>query len=316
MTTFTCLPCNYTAKTKTNLNIHMKTLKHEKNCLTCKPLETNTHLLEETNSLKQKIKELEVKLECKIEENTYLKSLISTLMNKPMEQPKMIEVQKVEEPKIIEKVVEVPKVVEESVPLKQPMEVEKVVLEPKKKKKVLMKDFLKEKCEDSWTLCDLIYNAGEAITVDFLKEQYKNRTDDYPWFVARTYFEFLNYVMDEWNLSKYKRPFHISDINRQILFVNTNGTWDDCGEKQIAEFLNRHLIRDLNKLFVEKIEEYEEYLSREEYRYCKRFLIMFDPSKSKDSETLENCALNESFTMENCYMNFFEKFYLPEEERS
>lgn len=339
MTTFTCLPCNYTAKTKTNLNIHMKSLKHEKNCLTCKPLETNTpiletntlpletnthlletntHLLEEINSLKQKVKELEVKLECKKEENEYLKSLIDKLMNKPMEQPKIIE-KVVEQPKIIEiQNVEVPKIIEESVPLKQPMEVEKVVLEPKKKKKVLMKDFLKEHCEEAMTINELVYSAEDSFTIDFLKEQYKNRDEDYPWFVARTYFQYLDYVMDRWNINKYKRPFHLSDINRQILFVNTNKGWNDLGEKEIGNFLNSSdgFVRDLNRMFLEKLEEYEEHLTKEEYRYNKRLFVMFDPSKASTGENFENCPLAEGFSVEGCYMSFFNQFHLPEEERN
>lgn len=322
---FICETCNFKSETKQNYTRHCQTKKHLTLCGECveSVVVTENITLEKMN-YELRIRELEISLKYEKEKNELLLSLLNKQPTVVIEQPKPVEQPTpivIEQPKPVEQPIEQPKPFVEEMKeikiVKKEKKIEEQIEEVKPKKRVLMKDFLKDKCEDAWCFEELMCNANESITLDFLKSVYNNGKHEDPYFKPSNYFEFLSYVMSSWNLDKYTRPFHVSDINRQVLFVNNHGKWDDIGEKQLAFFTEKMIPRQLNKMFIEKIEELEENMTKEEYNYVKRYFVMFNPLNrfNKESYTLDNCPIHENFTLENCYMPFFEKFYLPESDR-
>lgn len=326
---FICETCNFKSDNKQNYTRHCQSKKHLTLCGDCDKQVTNVsfELQEVKHQYELRIRELETSvkyLEISLKEkdtiikekNEMLMSLLSkqptiTLeQSKQVEQPKPVEVKQPEP--FVEEMKEI-KVVKKEKKIEKVEEVE----QPKPKKKIVMKDFLKEKCEDAWCFEELMCNANETITLDFLKNTYEQLKNEEAYFKPSNYFKFLSYVMKEWNLNKYTRPFHISDINRQILYVNNKGKWDDLGEKNIGLFVENNIPRQLNQMFVEKIEELQENLSQEEYQFVKKYFIMFNPYNkfNKEGHTFDNCPIHEHFSLENCFMNFFEMYHLPENDR-
>lgn len=313
---FICETCDFKTDLKTNLTRHFQTKKHLKLCGECvEPVVTENITLEKMN-YELRIRELEISLKYEREKNELLLSLLNKQPTITLEQPKPVVI---EQPKPVE-VKQPEPIVEEVKEIKIVKKEKKIeeVEQPKPKKKVVMKDFLKEKCEDAMCFEELMFSAEEAITLDFLKMVYQNGKKDDPCFMPSNYYDFISYVMAEWNVNKYTRPFHVSDINRQILYVNHQGKWDDLGEKQIGCFVEKNIPRQLNKMFVQKIEELEENLSKEEYNFVKRYFTMFNPTNRFNTEgyTFDNCPIHELFEVEGSYMAFFEKFYLPESDRN
>ena len=289
---FKCDLCKYENCLKTNFERHLQSKKHK------------------INSVGEKMAgNLNEPLNGEVSKNDLLKSIVMKLLDNADEKAETKAEAKVET----------------NVP--QPP------MEEVRKKKVTMKQFLDSKCEDAWTIEALLYNAKDCITLDFLRYTYNSRDKDddkYNQFSVYTYFNFLHYVMSEWKINKYNRPFHISDLSRQILHVHSRGIWYDLGEKQIYHFLNNTnnlfdttwgIPRELNEMFFEKIEEFKDDLDYDEYRFLRRHFIMYNPyCKYKfegcdDRYDFEDCPLKESFAHEGCYMTFFNHFYLPEIER-
>ena len=179
MKKYICVTCDYTAKTKTNLNIHNKSKKHLDKCecevnsqtlevntpintlinlpinssinnyeeinkkLTEKNadlLEINSRLIEEINNLKNELKIKDVIISCEKEKNELILKLLSQPIQKVYEP-----IQPIEEPKNkckFELLTQEPK--EE--PKQEPKQ-EKEPDSPKGKKFKCLKDFIEKKCK-------------------------------------------------------------------------------------------------------------------------------------------------------------------------
>ena len=299
MKKYICVTCDYTAKTKTNLNIHNKSKKHLDKCecevnsqilevntpintlinlpinssinnyeeinkkLTEKNadlLEINSRLIEEINNLKNELKIKDVIICCEREKNELILKLLSQPIQKVYEP-----IQPIEEPKNKCKfellTSQDPKQESKEEPKQEPKQ-EKEPDSPKGKKFKCLKDFIEKKCkitDNTWK--GFMTKIKEKVSPNDINLLCSGRVNKIDYM-----FKTITEVFESYD--KYEKPFYNNDKYHKNMYCEKDGKFnkEDIGETVGAIYT--HLFRIImSKAYeMKKIYKYEEMYSDDEIK--------------------------------------------------
>ena len=273
MKKYICVTCDYTAKTKTNLNIHNKSKKHLDKCecevnsqilevntpintlinlpinssinnyeeinkkLTEKNadlLEINSRLIEEINNLKNELKIKDVIISCEKEKNELILKLLSQPIQKVYEP-----IQPIEEPKNkckFELLTQEPKEEPKEEPKQEPKQ-EKEPDSPKGKKFKCLKDFIEKKCkitDNTWK--GFMTKIKEKISPNDINLLCSGRVKKIDYM-----FKTITEVFDSYD--KYEKPFYNDDKYHKNMYCEKDGKFNKEDISETVGAIYNYLFR-------------------------------------------------------------------------
>ena len=296
MKKYICVTCDYTAKTKTNLNIHNKSKKHLDKCecevnsqtlevntpintlinlpinssinnyeeinkkLTEKNadlLEINSRLIEEINNLKNELKIKDVIICCEKEKNELILKLLSQPIQKVYEP-----IQPIEEPKNkckFELLTQEPKQEPKEEPKQEPKQ-EKEPDSPKGKKFKCLKDFIEKKCkitDNTWK--GFMTKIKEKISTNDINLLCSGRVKKIDYM-----FKTITEVFDSYD--KYEKPFYNDDKYHKNMYCEKDGKFNKEDISETVGAIYNYLFRMImEKAYdMKKILKYNEMYSDEQ----------------------------------------------------
>ena len=297
MKKYICVTCDYTAKTKTNLNIHNKSKKHLDKCecevnsqilevntpintlinlpinssinnyeeinkkLTEKNadlLEINSRLIEEINNLKNELKIKDVIISCEKEKNELILKLLSQPIQKVYEP-----IQPIEEPKNKCKfellTSQDPKQEPKEEPKQEPKQ-EKEPDSPKGKKFKCLKDFIEKKCkitDNTWK--GFMTKIKEKISTNDINLLCSGRVKKIDYM-----FKTITEVFDSYD--KYEKPFYNDDKYHKNMYCEKDGKFNKEDISETVGAIYNYLFRMImEKAYdMKKILKYNEMYSDEQ----------------------------------------------------